>query len=83
MVKWPNTVTMPSMLAALQLAVMAGRLVSYNMKAADYGVTERGHYGQAQNAYGQADSRADAVRGYQDAHAVTASAQQRQVSIDF
>jgi hypothetical protein len=56
---------------------------SYNMKAADYGVTERGHYGQAQNAYGQADSRADAVRGYQDAHAVTASAQQRQVSIDF
>lgn len=53
---------------------------SYNMKAADYGMAERGHFGQAQNAYGQAGTRVDAVRGYQDAHAVTASSiQQRQV----
>uniref|UniRef100_A0A7I4AB36 EF-hand domain-containing protein n=1 Tax=Physcomitrium patens TaxID=3218 RepID=A0A7I4AB36_PHYPA len=52
---------------------------SYNMKAADYGMAERGHFGQAQNAYGQAGTRVDAVRGYQDAHAVTASSiQQRQ-----
>lgn len=53
---------------------------SYNMKPADYGMAERSHFGQTQNAYGQADSRSDAARGYQDPHAVTASAQQRQVS---
>lgn len=51
-----------------------------NMKAADYGMAERGHFGQTQNAYGQADSRSDAARGYQDPHAVAATAQQRQVS---
>ncbi|XP_024390877.1 uncharacterized protein [Physcomitrium patens] len=55
---------------------------SYNMKAADYGMAERGHFGQAQNAYGQAGTRVDAVRGYQDAHAVTASSiQQRQQAL--
>nr|XP_024373654.1 uncharacterized protein LOC112281406 isoform X1 [Physcomitrium patens]PNR55140.1 hypothetical protein PHYPA_006034 [Physcomitrium patens] len=53
--------------------------VSYNIKPADYGMAERSHYGQGQNIYGQADSRADSVRGYQDSHAVTASSiQQRQ-----
>lgn len=54
---------------------------SYNMKAADYGMADRGHFAQTPNAYGQADSRSDAAaRGYQDPHAVTATAQQRQVS---
>lgn len=54
---------------------------SYNMKAADYGMSERSHFGQAQSAYGQADSRSDAARGYQDPHAVTPAAQQRQVRL--
>lgn len=56
---------------------------SYNLKTSDYGLSDRGHFGQAQNAYGQPASRGDATRAYQDALPVTAVAQQRQVRLDF
>lgn len=52
---------------------------SYNLKTTDYGISDRGHFGQTQGAYGQADSQADTARRYQDAHAAAAVGQQRQV----
>jgi hypothetical protein len=53
---------------------------NYGLKSSEYAVPDRGQYAQTQSAYGQADTRDDTARRYQDAHAAAAAAQQRQVS---
>jgi hypothetical protein len=51
---------------------------NYGLKSSEYAVPDRGQYAQTQSAYGQADTRDDTARRYQDAHAAAAAAQQRQ-----
>ncbi|CAK9252121.1 unnamed protein product, partial [Sphagnum jensenii] len=54
---------------------------NYGLKSSEYAVPDRGQYAQTQSAYGQADTRDDTARRYQDAHAAAAAAQQRQAQL--